>query len=199
VGLLDHGRPKAGETVFVSSAAGAVGSLAAQIARLTGCRVVGSVGSDQKAAWLRDTVGLDEVINYRTTGDLSSDIGKCCPEGIDILFEAVGGTDFDTVVGHMRPFGRVVLCGLIGRTNAETRNPGLSNLEAILSQRLTIRGFGVNDHLDRMPAFRADIKNWLADGKVKWMETIVEGIENAPQAFVGLFQGAGFGKTLVRI
>lgn len=199
VGLLDHGRPKAGETVFVSSAAGAVGSLAAQIARLTGCRVVGSVGSDQKAAWLRDTVGLDAVINYRTTENFSADIKRNCPEGIDILFEAVGGNDFDTAVGHMRPFGRVVLCGLIGRTNAETRKPGLSNLETILSQRLTIRGFGVNDHLDRMQAFRADIQRWLAEGHLKWRETIVVGIENAPVAFVGLFQGDHFGKTLIRV
>jgi NADPH-dependent curcumin reductase CurA len=199
VGLLDHGHPKAGETVFVSAAAGAVGSMVCQIAKILGCRVVGSAGSDEKVRWLVGELGVDAAINYQASPDLSDAIRRACPDGIDVLFDSVGDPQLDDALASMRPGGRIVLCGLIGRINDEVRKPGLTNLEAILMKRLTLRGFGVNDHLDRMPAFRADLKRWLAEGRISWRETIVDGIENAPRAFIGLFRGQNLGKMLVRL
>jgi NADPH-dependent curcumin reductase CurA len=199
VGLLDYGRPKAGETVFVSAAAGAVGSIVCQLAKIAGCRVIGSAGSDEKVGWLIDELGVDAAINYRKTTDITYDIRRACPEGIDVLFESVGNAQLDAALASMTPRGRIVLCGLIGRINDAEPKPGLHNLEAILKQRLTLRGFGVNDHLDRMPAFRADLKRWLAEGRIRWRETIVDGIENAPRAFISLFSGHNLGKMLVRL
>lgn len=199
VGMLDIGRPRPGETVFVSAAAGAVGSLACQIALIGGCRVVGSAGSAEKVAWLVDEVGLAAAINYRDTPDFAAEVRRHCPDGVDVLFEAVGGAQLDAVLGAMRPGGRIALCGLIGRINDKEPRPGLTNLEAILMKRLSLQGFVVNDHLDRMPAFRADLKGWLAEGRITWRETVVDGIENTPAAFIGLFRGKNVGKMLVRL
>ena len=199
VGLLDHGRPRAGETVFVSAAAGAVGSLACQIAKRSGCRVVGSAGSDDKVDWLVREAGIDAAINYRTCGDLSTAMRRHCPEGIHVLFESVGGAQLDAAVGVMRPHGRIVLCGLISSINVEGARPGLADLDAFISKRLGLRGFVVTDHLDRKAAFHADLKGWLARGEVRWRETIVDGLDSAPRAFIELLEGGNAGKMLVRL
>lgn len=199
VGLLDYGRPRPGETVFISAAGGAVGSLAAQIAKFSGCKVIACAGSAAKAAWLTEVAGVTAAINYRDVPDLSAEVARLCPEGIDVLFETVGDQKFDVLIGHMRPHGRIVLVGLIGRMNDAVNKPGLTNLEAILMNRLTIHGFGVNDHMGRMPEFRAVLKRWIAERRVAWRETIVDDISNAPNAFIGLFSGENFGKMLVRL
>jgi len=199
VGLLDHGRPQAGETVFVSAAAGAVGSLACQIAKLAGCRVVGSAGSDEKVDWLLREAGIDAAFNYRTCGDLSAALRRHCPDGVDVLYESVGGPQLDAAVGAMRSHGRIVLCGLIGSINAEGARPGLADLDAFITKRLSLRGFVVTDHLARKAAFHADLKGWLVQGAVKWRETIVDGLENTPDAFIKLFEGGNEGKMLVRL
>lgn len=195
VGLLDLGQPKAGETVFVSAAAGAVGSIAGQIAKLKGCRVVGSAGSDEKVAWLRD-LGFDEGINYKA-GDLDAALGRACPDGIDVYFENVGGDHLQAALNHMNPFGRIPACGMISQYNSP--QPGPNNLSAIVRQRLTVRGFILSDHADRRPAFLADMTQWLAEGKLTSHETVVDGIENAVEAFIGLLRGENTGKMLVRL
>lgn len=199
VGLLDHGQPKRGETVFVSAAAGAVGSLACQIAKARGCRVVGSAGSNEKVAWLTGKAGIDAAFNYRKADDLAAEMRRHCPEGIDVLFESVGGAQLDAAVETMRPHGRIVLCGLMASINSDAARPTLANLDAFMLKRLRLQGFVVTDHLDRMPAFHADLKRWLARGEVTWRETTVEGLENAPGAFIRLFKGETEGKILVRL
>lgn len=199
VGLREHGRPQAGETVFVSAAAGAVGSLACQIAKLAGCRVVGSAGTDEKVSWLLREAGIDAAFNYRTCGDVPAVLRECCPEGIDVLFESVGGPQLDAVAGAMRSHGRIVLCGLIGSINAQGARPGLADLDAFITRRLSLRGFVVTDHLDRRASFHAELKGWLAQGAVKWRETIVDGLASTPGAFIKLFEGGNEGKMLVRL
>ena len=199
VGLLDIGQPKPGETVFVSAASGAVGSLVCQIAKLKGCRVVGSAGSDEKVAWLLNEAGIDAAFNYKKVEDLKAELGVLCPNGIDVYFENVGGEHLEAALAHMNRYGRVVVCGMISQYNATEAVPGPSNLGVTITQRLMIKGFIVSDHTDRLPEFYADLGRWIAEGNVKWKETIVEGIESAPQAFIGLFKGENLGKMLVRI
>lgn len=199
VGLLDIGRPKPGETVFVSAASGAVGSVVCQIAKIKGCRVVGSAGSDDKISWLLNTAKIDGAINYKTAQDLSAEIGKLFPDGIDIYYENVGGKHLESALDHMKPFGRIVLCGMISQYNATRRGPGPSNLFLAITKRLTLKGFIVSDHMDRRARFHADMGTWIREGGIKWKETIVEGIEKAPKAFIGLFKGENFGKMLVKI
>lgn len=199
VGLLDIGQPQEGDTVFVSAASGAVGSIVCQIARIKSCRVVGSAGSDEKVAWLRDKAGIDAAFNYKTVGRLSAELARHCPNGIDVYFDNVGGEHLEAALGHMNAFGRVVLCGMISQYNLTTPAPGPRNLVLAVGRRLTLQGFIVSDHWDRRPQFYADMGAWIAAGQIKWRETVVEGIENAPQAFIGLFKGENFGKMLVRI
>lgn len=199
VGLLDIGQPKAGETVLVSAASGAVGSVVCQIAKIKGCRVVGSAGSDEKLAWLLDTAGIDSAFNHKKTGDLRTELARHCSEGVDICFENVGGRHLEAALDHMNPFGRVVLCGMISQYNAMAREPGPGNLFLAIAKRLTLKGFIVLDHMDRMPHFYADMADWIKDGRIKWTETIVYGIEHAPKALIGLFKGENFGKMLVKI
>lgn len=198
-GLLEIGQPKGGETVFVSAASGAVGSVVSQIAKIKGCRVVGSAGSDEKVAWLLDTAGIDRAINYKSVQDLSLELGKLCPEGIDIYFESVGGKHLEAAIDNMKTFGRIVLCGMISQYNATRREPGPGNLFLAVTKRLTLRGFIVTDHMDRRMQFYADMGKWIREGRIKWKETIVGGLENAPKAFIGLFKGENFGKMLVKI
>ena len=199
VGLLDIGRPKEGDTVFVSAAAGAVGSVACQIAKIKGCRVVGSAGSDEKVRWLLDEAGVDAAFNYKTAGALSAELNEHCPNGIDIYFDNVGGAHLEAALAHMNMHGRVVLCGMISQYNATEPSPGPNNLLLAVARRLTLQGFIVSDHPDRRPQFLADMGEWIMEGRLKWRETIVEGIENASKAFVGLFQGENLGKMLVKI
>ena len=198
VGLLDIGQPRAGETVFVSAAAGAVGSVVGQIAKLKGCRVIGSAGSDAKVTFLRDELGFDAAFNYKTTGPEVA-LTQTCPDGIDVYFENVGGDHLQAALNHMNPFGRIPVCGMISVYNNALPAPGPNNLSAIVRQRLFVKGFIISDHLDRRPAFVADMSEWLATGKVKSRETIVERIECAPAAFIGLLEGENLGKMLVRL
>jgi NADPH-dependent curcumin reductase CurA len=199
VGLLDIGQPKKGDTVFVSAASGAVGSVACQIARIKGCRVVGSAGSDEKVAWLLTEAGIDAAFNYKQVNDLTAELGRLCPNGIDVYFENVGGEHLEAALSNMNDFGRIVVCGMISAYNATAPQPGPRNLGTVISKRLMLKGFIVTDHYDRLPEYHVDLASWIAEGKITWHETIIEGIENAPKAFIGLFTGQNFGKMLVKV
>lgn len=199
VGLLNIGQPKANETVYVSAASGAVGSIVCQIAKIQGCRVVGSAGSDRKVDWLLNEIGVDSAFNYRNVADLSAELGKHCPKGIDIYFENVGGKHLEAALSNMNSFGRIPVCGMISQYNQTEPQPGPKNLGVIIGKRLLLKGFIVSDHYDQLPQFRADLATWIRDGKIQWEETIVDGIENTPKAFVGLFTGENLGKMLVRL
>jgi NADPH-dependent curcumin reductase CurA len=197
VGLLDIGKPKAGDTVFVSAAAGAVGSVVCQIARLHGCRVVGSAGSASKVHWLREVAGVDAAFNYKEVDSLIAELGRHCPNGIDVYFDNVGGAHLEAALELMNSFGRLVLCGMISQYNSPTTGP--NNLTHAVRKRLTLQGFIVSDHIDRLPQFSADMATWIQSGKIQWKETLVEGLENAPRAFIGLFTGENLGKMLVKL
>jgi len=199
VGLLHLGLPKAGETVFVSAASGAVGAMVCQIAKIKGCRVIGSAGSREKVSWLMNEAGIDGAFNYKETGDLVAEVGKHCPKGIDVYYENVGGKHLEAALEHLNLFGRIVMCGMISQYNATEPEPGPRNLFYMTTKRLTVRGFIVSDHLDRRSQFLGDMSQWIAEGRIKWKETIAAGIENAPKAFISLFKGENFGKMLVKI
>ncbi len=199
IGLLDIGQPKEGETVFVSAASGAVGAVVSQIAKIKGCRVVGSAGSKEKVSWLTNEAGLDAVLNYKEAEDLIAEVGRHCPRGIDIYFENVGGKHLEAALEHMNLCGRMVMCGMISQYNATRPQAGPRNLFYVTTKRLKIQGFIVSDHLDRRAQFLTDMSQWIRQGRIKWKETIAEGIETAPRAFIGLFGGENFGKMLVKI
>jgi len=192
VGLTDLVPMQAGETLYVSGAAGAVGSVAVQIGKLRGLRVIGSAGSAEKVEWLR-SLGV-EAFDYRET-----QMKDALADGIDIYFDNVGGAQLEGALFALRPFGRVVACGAISRYNDEQPEPGPRNLAFLVSKRLRVQGFIVTDHFDRFPAFLAEVGPWLRDGKLTYRETIVDGLENAPAAFAGLFRGDNIGKMLVRV
>jgi NADPH-dependent curcumin reductase CurA len=192
VGLVDIGRVSEGETIYVSGAAGAVGSTAVQIARLKGLRVVGSAGSPQKVEWLR-SLGVD-AFDYRETP-----VAEALKDGIDVFFDNVGGEQLEAALGALRPFGRVIACGAISRYNDERPAPGPRNLALVVTKRLRIQGFIVTDHQERVRDFVADVGPWVRSGKLQHRETIVDGIENLPRAFAGLFRGDNVGKMLVRV
>jgi len=198
-GLLRVGELKEGDRVFVSAASGAVGSIVCQIAKNKGCTVVGSAGSDDKCAWLKDVARADDAINYKTCGDLTQAVRKAMPEGIDVYFENVGGAHLDAALANMRLFGRIALCGMIDQYNATALPEGPHNFVTVIGLRLTLRGFIVTDYADMRPDFLRDMGAWAKEGKLKWHETILDGIERAPEAFIGLFTGANFGKMLVRL
>lgn len=199
VGLLNIGKPKENETVYVSAASGAVGSLVCQIAKIKGCRVVGSGGSDQKVDWLLNKIGVDGAFNYKKVESLTAELQKQCPNGIDIYFENVGGKHLEAVLSNMNSFGRIPVCGMISQYNQTEPQPGPNNLTSIIGKRLLLQGFIVSDHYDQLPQFQADMVAWIKDDKIKWEETIIEGIENTPKAFIGLFTGEKLGKMLVRV
>jgi NADPH-dependent curcumin reductase CurA len=199
VGLLDIGQPQAGNTVFVSAAAGAVGSVVCQIAKLKGCRVVGSAGSAAKVRWLQDVAGIDAAFNYKAADSLTTELGKHCPHGVDVYFENVGGAHLEAALEHMNVRGRIALCGMISQYNDSTPSSGPRNLRLAVRKRLTLSGFIVSDHVDRQPQFYADMGAWIAEGKIRREETIVDGLERAPEAFLGLFRGENMGKMLVRL
>ncbi|MEE9608351.1 MAG: NADP-dependent oxidoreductase [Myxococcota bacterium] len=198
VGLHDIGKPKAGETVFVSAATGAVGSVVGQLARIRGCRTVGSAGSDTKVKVLLEELGFDAAFNYRTA-DLDEALAQACPDGIDVYFDNVGGDQLDAALDRMNPFGRIAACGMISTYNAETPPPGPRNLIYLVGKRITMQGFIVADHFDRLPAFLADMTRWLGEGRITVKETVVEGIENAVGAFLGMLRGENLGKMLVKL
>jgi NADPH-dependent curcumin reductase CurA len=199
VGLLDVGGLRAGETVLVSGAAGAVGMVACQIAKAKDCRVIGVAGSDAKTRWLAQEARVDVAINYRTTPDLRQAIGAAAPDGIDLTFENVGGPHLEAAIACSKTHGRVALCGLIAHYNDPTPTTGLRNLRLVLTKRLTIRGFIVFDHNDRRPDFQRDMAAWIGAGKMTWADTIVTGFERMPEAFIGLFSGVNLGKMVVKV
>ncbi|MGB8364605.1 MAG: NADP-dependent oxidoreductase [Rhizomicrobium sp.] len=198
-GLLKVAELKEGERVFVSAASGAVGAVVCQIAKNKGCYVVGSAGSDDKCDWLVKEARVDHAINYKTCGDLNAAVQAAFPQGIDVYFENVGGAHLDAALANMRVQGRIAVCGMISQYNATELPPGPSNFFAVLPQRLTIKGFMVTDYANLTPDFLRDMGAWAKAGKLKWRETIIDGIENAPRAFIGLFTGDNFGKMLVRV
>jgi len=199
VGLLNIGQPKEKETVYVSAASGAVGSIVCQIAKIKGCRVVGSAGSDEKVDWLLNTVGIDGAFNYKKVEDLSVELQKQCSEGIDIYFENVGGKHLEAVLSNMNSYGRIPVCGMISQYNQTDPQAGPNNLTSIIGKRLLLQGFIVSDHYDQLPEFHKEMMEWITEGKIKWEETIIEGIENTPKAFIGLFTGENLGKMLVKV
>lgn len=199
VGLFKFGEPKAGDTVFVSAASGAVGANVCQIAKLKGCRVIGSCGSDEKAQWLKDECGVDAVINYKTCGDLSAALAAAAPEGIDVYFENVGGDHLQAAINSMNPYGRIAACGMISGYNAANPEPGPNNLMLIVGKKIRITGFIVSDHVDMRDAFLSEMIPWIQAGKIKSHETVVEGIDHAVDAFLGLFSGSNFGKMVVKL
>ena len=195
-GLLETGALKDGEQVFISTAAGAVGSVAAQIAKLKGCYVVGSTGSDDKVAWLRDEVGLDAVINYKTQ-DLAAALAEATPRGIDVYFENVGGAHLDAALPRMNVRGRIPVCGMISTYNGG--GEGVKNLFSLIYGRIRMEGFVASDFAHLNAAFLADMTAWLKAGQIKYQETILDGFERAPEGLIGLFEGANSGKMLIRI
>jgi len=201
-GLLDIGRPQTGETVVVSAASGAVGSLVGQIARIKGTRAVGIAGGPQKCCYVVEELGFDACIDHRAP-DLHAKLKAACPKGIDVYFENVGGTVFEAVFPLLNNFARVPVCGQIATYNAiempagELRTSAVTR--AILTKRLTLRGFIVTDFAARHGDFLRDVSAWLHEGRIKYREHVVEGIENAPRALIGLLRGENFGKMLARI
>jgi NADPH-dependent curcumin reductase CurA len=173
--------------------------MVSQMAKIKGCRVVGSAGSAEKVAWLVEEAGIDAALNYKEVVDLRGELRRLCPEGIDIYFENVGGEHLEAALSQMNDFGRVIMCGLIAHYNATQPPLGPSNLGLLITRRLSIKGFIVSDHQDRLPNFYYDMGQWIGDGRIKWRETIVEGMENAPQALIGLFSGDNIGKMVVKI
>ena len=197
VGLLDIGQPKPGETVVVSAASGAVGSAVGQIARIKGARAVGIAGSQDKCDYVVRELGFDACVNYKI-GDLAAALRAACPGGVDVYFENVGGDVLRSVMTLLNQNARIPLCGLISEYNATESTPG-PNLRPLLFNRVLLKGFIVSDHLARMGDFLKDCSGWLREGRLKHREDIVIGLEQAPEAFIGLLQGKNFGKLLVRV
>jgi hypothetical protein len=198
VGLLDIAGLRPDDVVFVSGAAGAVGSLAGQIAKLRGHTVIGSAGSAEKVAFVREELGFDAAFNYKD-GRVRDLLRAAAPDGIDVYFDNVGGEHLEAAIGSLRRNGRVALCGAISAYNATEPVAGPRNLNQAIGKRLTLRGFIVSDHGARTPDLLAEVGPALADGRIVVRETVVDGLERAPQAFIDLLRGANTGKMLVRL
>lgn len=197
-GLLDIGQPREGETVVVSGAAGAVGMTACQIARIKGCRVVAIAGSDEKVRYLEKELGVDAAINYKTA-DIKSSLRAACAKGVDVYFDNVGGEISDTVLQLIHKHARMVLCGQISLYNLERPDNGPRVQPYLLINSALMQGFIVTDYAARFAEGGKQLAQWLAEGKLKYAETFVDGFENAPQAFMDLFDGKNLGKQLVRV
>lgn len=197
-GLIHVAKLKQGDTVFVSAAAGAVGSMAVQIAKIKGARVIGSVGSEDKARWVKDELHADAVINYKTAGDLTKALAEAAPEGIDVYFDNVGGDHLDAALAVANRFARFAICGMIAQYNEDAPPPGPRNLAALIVKRIAMQGYIILDYPDLTEETR-QIAAWIAEGRIKSRETIVDGLDHAPQAFIGLFSGDNTGKMLVRL
>lgn len=202
-GLLDIGQPQAGETVVVAAATGAVGSVVGQIARLKGCRVVGIAGGAEKCRYAVEELGFDACIDHRTS-DLAQQLAQACPQGIDVYFENVGGAVFEAVLPLLNVHARVPVCGLIAQYNGVTPNAALMTAlpRKLLTTRIRMQGFIIFDYYQRagyFAEFFRDMSTWVAAGKIKYREDVVQGLENAPQAFIGLLEGKNFGKLVVQV
>ena len=198
VGLLDVGKLKEGETVFVSGAAGAVGSAVGQIAKIKNCTVIGSAGGPQKVQHLVDELGFDHGIDYRE-GHLTQQLMKSAPNGIDVYFDNVGGDHLEAALNCMRPNGRLPLCGAISQYNATEAVPGPRNLAIAIGNQLTLQGFIVSNYNHLRDDFERDMAGWIASGELKYRETVFDGIEKMPEAFIGLFTGVNLGKMIVNL
>jgi NADPH-dependent curcumin reductase CurA len=197
VGLLDICQPKAGETVVVSAASGAVGSAVGQIAKLKGCRAIGIAGGKAKCDYAVNELGFDACVDYKA-GRLDHDLAAATPNGVDCYFENVGGEILDSVLRRTNAFSRIAVCGLISQYNA-TEPYGVKTFQAILTNRIKVQGFIVSDRLNLWPQAKEDLAGWVASGKLKYRETVEQGLENAPKAFIGLLKGQNFGKQLVKL
>ncbi|CAL4977180.1 unnamed protein product [Urochloa decumbens] len=200
VGFHEICAPKAGETVFVSAASGAVGQLVGQFARLAGCRVVGSAGSAEKVELLKTKFGFHDAFNYKEESDLAAALARCFPEGIDIYFENVGGAMLDAVLLNMRVHGRIAVCGFISQYNLkDDERDAVRNLSAVIAKRLKMQGFIEPDHKHLYPKYEEWVLPYIRDGTIAYVEDVAEGLESAPKALIGLFHGRNVGKQLVRI
>ncbi len=197
-GLLEVGRPESGETVVVSGAAGATGSVVGQIAKIKGCKAVGIAGGPEKCAWVVDEAGFDAAIDYKSENVVER-LKELCPDGINVYFDNVGGPILEAALENLAMKGRVVLCGAISGYNAEEPQPGPRNYLQLLMNRGRMEGFIVMDFLGKVQQAVGDLSQWLLSGKIKYQEDIVEGLENAPTALIRLFESKNLGKQLVKI
>jgi len=197
-GLLRVAALKEGDVVFVSAAAGAVGSVVCQIAKIKGHTVIGSAGGPEKAAFLK-SIGVDHVIDYKATPDLKAALHAAAPKGIDVYFENVGGEHLEAAIEAARPFARFALCGMISQYNETGVPKGPSNIIQAVGKSLKLEGFIVSNHYDMLPAFLKDMSEWIGSGKLQWKDTVDVGIDNAPEAFIKLFKGENMGKMLVKL
>ncbi len=198
IGILELGAPKAGDTVLVSGAAGATGSVAGQIAKLEGCRVVGIAGGAEKCAWLTEQAGFDTAIDYKNE-DVAAKVREHCPDGLDVYFDNVGGEILQAALNNLAMNARVVLCGGISGYNEEVPPPGPNNLMNLIGTRSTMEGYIIIDYLDRMPEFQKAMGQWLQEGKVVHLDDIQEGFENIPATLMRLFTGKNMGKQMLKI
>ncbi len=199
VGLNKIAKLKPGSTVFVSAASGAVGSIVCQLAKAKDCKVIGSAGKQSKIDWLLDKAGIDACINYKETKDLAADLAKYAPDGIDVYFDNVGGDHLEAALDVMKDFGCCVECGMISTYNATEPPAAPRNLFKVIGKRVRMQGFIVRDHLDAQAEFFADMAPLIKADKIVWEETVADGLESSPSAFIGLFDGDNLGKQLVRI
>ncbi|HEU4389115.1 MAG TPA: NADP-dependent oxidoreductase [Blastocatellia bacterium] len=197
-GLLDIGKPEVGETLVVSAAAGATGSLVGQIGKIKGCRVIGIAGADDKCKWLTDELGFDAAVNYKS-GPILDSLKAVCPNGIDVYFDNVGGEILDAALDLINLRARIVLCGLISQYNSKEPQPGPYNFGNILTRRGRVEGFIVLDYAKRFPEALPELRRWMADGRLKYRVDVVEDLENAPEAINRLFDGSNIGKLVVRV
>ena len=199
MGLFKHGNLKPGQTVLVSSAGGSVGSTVCQIAKNLGCKVYASTGSDEKVKWLKDELNVDYAFNYKKVDNLVLHFKDICPDGFDLYFDNVGGDFLESAVFQMKNFGNIVICGRISQMNSITPTTGLKNMAHVLVKRLTIKGFIIFDHENEREPFETEMSKWLLEGKIKFKETIYEGIESTPNSFIDMLEGKNIGKMLVKI
>jgi NADPH-dependent curcumin reductase CurA len=197
-GLIEIAGLREDDVVFVSGAAGAVGSIAGQIAKQRGHTVIGSAGSPAKVAYVTGELGFDAAFDYHD-GNVADLLARAAPDGIDVYFDNVGGEHLEAAIGALNQHGRVALCGAISNYNATEPQPGPHNMHQVVGKRLTLRGFIVRDHGHLMPDFLREVGTWLSEGRIRYRETVVEGLENAPQAFIGLLRGENTGKMLVKL
>ncbi|WP_329904337.1 NADP-dependent oxidoreductase [Porphyromonas pogonae] len=199
LGLTRIGAPKSGETVVISGAAGAVGSVVGQIAKIMGCHVVGIAGSEEKANFLKNELGFDAVINYKTAGDLSKAVAECCPNGVDVYYDNVGGEVSDAVLLHINRFARIILCGQISLYNSTEMPMGPRPQVALVKNSALMKGFIVNDYNEYYPEAIKQLAEWIKEGKLLYHETVLQGFDKLPEAFIGLFEGRNTGKLLVKV
>ncbi|SFD69785.1 hypothetical protein SAMN05216238_103202 [Lentibacillus persicus] len=198
-GLQDIGKPKEGETVVISGAAGAVGSTVGQIAKIKGARVVGIAGSEEKISFLKDELNFDEGINYKTSNDIKADLKKACPDGVDVYFDNVGGDISDAVMTQLNKYARIPVCGAISSYNMEEQDTGPRVQQTLIKKSALMQGFIVGNYSDRFTEGAEQLGQWLQEGRLTYQETIREGFENIPEAFLDLFRGKNIGKLLVKV